>query len=226
MRHNGLAGFGDRLLSSSGGPIVASVLADESRIVAALTHLSDIGAQVVNLSFGSAIQERCSSSAGQLNAYCLAISTASYRGVLMVASSGNNRLPINFPAEDPRTVSVGGSTDFPSFWSDRMDLPGSIRVGECPNPALFSPGSPVGTECGSNYTAPGSAALARQEVVLPALNVRSAVYVGKDWNPVLGCGDSAGGGSASDGYGTCTGTSMSAPIYSGIAGIVRSANPC
>lgn len=106
-----------------------------------------------------------------------------------------------------------------------MDLPGSIRVGECPNPALFSPGSPVGTECGSNYTAPGSAALARQEVVLPALNVRSAVYVGKDWNPVLGCGDSAGGGSASDGYGTCTGTSMSAPIYSGIAGIVRSANP-
>lgn len=210
---------------TSNGPVVASLLADESRIVAALTHLSDIGAQVVNLSFGSAMQERCLHPTGSLDAYCLAISTAHHRGVLMVASAGNDRLPLNFPAEDPRVVSVGGTSDSPVFWKNRLDLPAPLRVGECPNPALFSSGAPVGSECGSNYTAPGSVAQARQEVALPALNVRSAVYTGKDWNPVLGCGDAAGGGSASDGYGTCTGTSMSAPIYSGIAGIVRSANP-
>lgn len=209
----------------SGVPTVLSLVADESRIVAAITHLSDIGAQIINLSLGSAIQSRCSSWTGSLDAYCLAISTASQRGVLLVASSGNDRQHINFPAEDGRVVSVGGSTDAGLFWSDRTDLPSSIRVGDCPNPAEFSPGAPVGTECGSNYTLPGTAGSALQEVALPALNVRSAVYLGKDWNETLGCGDSGGGGSPSDGYGTCTGTSMSAPIYSGIAGVVRSANP-
>ena len=56
----------------------------------------------------------------------------------------------------------------------------------------------------------------------PAKEILSTVYTGRDWittSPV--CGD----GPVVDGYGLCTGTSMSAPFVSGIAGLLRSANP-
>jgi len=200
-----------------------SAIFDESRLIAALTHLSDIGAQVVNNSFGLALQGRCADPNASSDAYCLALATASARGVIVSAAAGNNRGAINFPAEDPRVVAVGGVKDSGEFWADRLDLPGSLLQQECPNPGLV--GNPFGTECGSNYTVTGSPPTARQEVVMPSLNVQSAFYVGENWNPFIHCGDGFGGGSTLDGYGACTGTSMSAPIYSGMIGLIRSANP-
>jgi Subtilase family len=119
----------------------------------------------------------------------------------MVASSGNNKKPrIDFPAREPRTIGVGGL---------QLD-PVSLL------PELWDDGCPS-FGCGSNV-GPG------QDLVAPAKQVLSTVYTGFDHNS--SCGDSLftrdgpGGG-----YGLCTGTSMSAPLVTGLAGLVRSANP-
>ena len=48
---------------------------------------------------------------------------------------------------------------------------------------------------------------------------------GVTWNGFVDCGDRFGPGTARDGIGPCTGTSMSAPILSGIVGLLRSINP-
>jgi len=200
-----------RCVQTTAGPRVFSGIADESRLIAALVHLGDIGAQIVNMSFGSPIQNRCVNQPAQSDAYCLAIPAAELRGVMMVSSSGNDRVALNFPAEDPRVVAVGGIKESGAFWEDRLDLSPLFLQWGCVNPALLGPWVNWGAECGSNYFAPDSSPTARQESVLPSLDVFSTIYTGRDWNPLLECEDTFAGGS-NDGYGLCTGTSMSAPI--------------
>ena len=71
----------------------------------------------------------------------------------------------------------------------------------------------------SNYTlSPGTK---MQDLVAPAKAILSTVYTGKDHIPNV-CGDST---DSNSGYGLCTGTSMSAPYVSALAGLLRSANP-
>jgi len=53
--------------------------------------------------------------------------------------------------------------------------------------------------------------------------VYSTQYPGETWN-ALACGDYAGD-SLADGFGLCTGTSMSAPQVTGLVGLLRSVNP-
>jgi len=141
----------------------------------------------------------------------------------MVAASGNDRRGINFPAEDRRVVAVGGLEPDLSFWDDRLDLPANLLNGVCPD-RVAAHVSFQGAECGSNFTVAGVGER-RQEVTIPARDVYSTIYPAATWNPFLECGDSFGDASATDGRGLCTGTSMSAPLYSGMAGILRSINP-
>ncbi len=187
-------------------------------VIASLTYTTDIGVQVTNQSFGflpEGMLNRCAAIPN--DAWCLQMTYAQQRGVLLVAASGNARTSINFPAQDPRVVAVGGLEPDLSFWNERLDLPPNLRTGECPNSV------PPGQECGSNFTAtsPGER---RQEITMPARDVYSTAYPGATWNQFLECGD-ATDGNPSDGRGLCTGTSMSAPLYSGLAGLLRSINP-
>ncbi len=172
-----------------------------AQVIAAITWLVDHGVQVINASLGRSGQhpDPCNPPVGfGREPLCPALDFAEQRGVLVVAASGNARRDINFPASDARAVAVGGIRSNATFWDDGCLV----------------------DNCGSNYTVtPGRK---RQDLVAPAKDVLSTVYVGRSWITVSPfCGE----GSLVDGYGLCTGTSMSAPFVSGIAGLLRSANP-
>lgn len=178
----------------------------------AITFLTDIGAQAINLSFGQQVTTPDAFCAGQPNsAYCIALDVARENDVALVASSGNNRRSPQFPARDLRTIAVGGTDPIGAFW-DRLADP----FGFCPFPQSE-------VECGSNFSEFNTDR--RQEFAVPAVEVRSTMYVGQNWNADLGCGDSIGDELPANGVGLCTGTSMSAPIVSGIIGLLRSINP-
>lgn len=173
---------------------------------AALMTVADQGAQVVNMSFGGNqnYTNFCLSNPGA--AMCLAITHAAAHEVLMVASSGNARMKLNFPAMDARVVSAGGFQQNLAIWDDSPS--------SCPAGA---------SECGSNYTvAPASGPY--QELSSSAKEVWSTTYPNHNWNS-FGCGDKYPGPGFGGGVGLCTGTSMSAPQVSGVAGILRSINP-
>jgi len=188
-------------------------------ITQALTYLIDNGAQVVNGSFGvprAALAIDCTPQSTQPE--CVALQYAATNGVLIVASSGNNKTTLNWPARDSRVVAVGGlNEDNATFWENRTDLPNTN--GGCP---VFSPPALPNAECGSNFSQTTSEP--KQGLVAQARNVFSLTYPGANWNSTVQCGDSFGS-AIGDGRGVCTGTSMSAPLVAGIAGILRSVNP-
>ncbi len=123
---------------------------------------------------------------------------------MLAASAGNDKAAIDFPANDPRVLSIGGiefdGANEPgyAFWDEAPD---------CPYPTNF--------ECGSNFGP-------EQDLAAPAKGVLSTVYTGVDHATFIPCGDNF---FAEAGYGPCTGTSMSAPHVAGFAGILRSTNP-
>lgn len=105
---------------------------NEAAVWAGLTLLSDTGAQVVNMSLGGAFaQNFCAIPANFNKPECLAIAHAHSKGILMVAASGNSRRKINFPASDPRVVSVGGLDETLEFWNEDKD-PTPYHLDECP----------------------------------------------------------------------------------------------
>ncbi len=179
-------------------------------IIPAITFMADTGVQVLNLSFGSTplSLDFCGDYPG--DAYCKALKHAENRDMVIVASSGNHRTRLRFPARDDRVIGVGGYDSNIALWDDS---PGSTTF--CPNPISDA-------ECGSNYT--HIFGEPRQELVAAAKSVFSTVYPGKDWAATTECGD-VFGTPTGDGLGLCTGTSMSAPQVSGVAGILRSINP-
>lgn len=185
---------------------------------AALTLVADYGVQVANMSFGgNRIPEYCTALAGgtppvnpEDTAMCLAIDHAWHRDVTMVGASGNNRIRIQFPANDTRVIAAGGFQHDLVLWDES---PGGIQ---CPGNNQ--------TECGTNYTQPAATG-ARQELMASAKSVLSTTYPGVNWNATVKCGDGYPGSSWGNGIGWCTGTSMSAPQISGSAGLLRSINP-
>ena len=179
-------------------------------IVPAITYMSDTGVQVISLSFGATPTSLQFCEDFVDDVYCLALKHAINRDVVVVAASGNNRTRLRFPARDTRVIGVGGYDSNVAFWDES---PGSTTF--CPNPGFD-------TECGSNYT--HIFGEPRQELMAAAKSVFSTFYPGKDWAPTLECGDSFGTPTG-DGLGLCTGTSMSTPQISGVAGILRSINP-
>lgn len=183
---------------------------DVELVTEGLLDLAELGAQVVNVSSGRSLL------CGSNNHHCNAVSQLGLLDVVLVASSGNNLGPVNFPARVYDAVSVGGIDNAGMFWDQRPD--------GCPYADL--------TECGSNYnnvfnsTNPVFAMQHKQELTAVAKDVWSTLIPGKTWNGDIGCGDGFGAvGTASDGYGPCTGTSMSSPEVAGIFGLVRSVNP-
>jgi serine protease len=176
---------------------------------AGITHLLEVGAQVISMSFSNDLIN-CQSASN--NSTCTAIANAQRNDIVMVAAAGNIRSNLVYPARDPRVVSVGGLGESDAFWDES---PGSFD--NCPVPNSDK-------ECGSNK-APDTVLTSRQEVVAAAKSVRSTFYPGVDWSTDFACGDSYGDGPANDGEGVCTGTSMSAPIVAGLYGLLRSINP-
>ncbi len=163
------------------------------------------GAQIVNMSFGAPGLSCATDPDGLI---CTAMALADERDLILVASAGNERTSIYFPALDPRVISVGGLEPVPpaigafTFWDD-FPL--------CP----YGVGNPL--VCGSNF---GPEA----DLAAPAKTVLSTLYAGFTHNNTIQCGD-AFFGAPDDGFGPCTGTSMSAPYVTAIAGLVRSVNP-
>ena len=173
--------------------------------VAALNDFRRDGFQIVSMSWG--YSEDCEANPlVSVLLLCNALQAANQRDLLLVASSGNSRASVELPARDPRVIAVGGLDTDGSFWDDFPNCP-----------PLYG-----GDECGSNFGP-------RQEFVAPAKSVLSTVYTGLEHiHPSAGipCGDDTSpAGTADDGFGLCTGTSMSAPAVAGIAGLLRSANP-
>jgi serine protease len=174
---------------------------------------SESGVQIVNSSFGrDASSIDCTDPNNFQTAECSSLAFARDMDIVVSAASGNDRIDLQFPASDLTTAGIGGLDEALQFWDES---PGSFA--NCPPDQAF-----LGSECGSNYTAtPGSK---RQELTVPGRVVRSLFYTGQTWNASIGCSDASGDG-INDGVGLCTGTSMAAPIASGLFGLLRSINP-
>lgn len=127
---------------------------------------------------------------------CTAFQAAHERDLILAASSGNDRTAVEWPANDTRVIAVGGVAPGGTFWDEGTN---------CDNGTAFS----GDTECGSNFGPD-------QELVAPAKSVLSTVYTGLEHleppEVEIPCGDNTGNvGDGTDGFGLCTGTSMSAP---------------
>lgn len=180
------------------------------------------GAQAISMSFGNAAGD-CDPVASGYSFFCDALDTVEEMDVLLTASPGNDKTDIEFPASDPRVMSIGGIEPSGVFW-DRAD------EGEgCPCDWSNKPmwlvnacnAGPSTLECGSNYTV--TTGSAPQDLVAPAKEVLSTFYPGEVWNKTLGCWDDPN--HAGSGYDVCTGTSMSSPYVAAVSGILRSINP-
>lgn len=187
-----------------------------SGMIAGINWAVDSGSQVINLSGGlnpgSGGPPIPDCTSNPYEAFCLALSHMASRQVVLSAASGNRMLDeVQFPASDSRAIAVGAVQSYPGeqrgyLWTEENPLEGFA---------------------GSNT----GIAMQYWGVVAPGRDVLSTAYTGLNWNPFSRCGDigTVGdpgfGSSAGSGYGICTGTSMAAPFVSGLAGIMRSANP-
>lgn len=200
-------------------------------IANSLNWLVDHGVQVASMSLGVG-GLTCDGATAELGMLCTALAHAESRDVLMSASSGNDKLDIDFPASDPRVLAIGGieSSGAPWDWADEGGCPCQISSQVRQTYSSLCNSIPT-FECGSNYTVtPGSA---RQDLVAPAKQVLSTFYENRAWSRSLGCHDTdvtdpvtgQTTNHAGVGYDLCTGTSMSSPHVAAVAGILRSVNP-
>lgn len=192
-------------------PVEGNDSQSNTSVWASIGILIDMGVQVVNYSGGMPEMDAawdddstdinssfCTSNSN--SPYCLILDYAESQEVIIVASAGNfNDNELHFPAADIRVVGVSGIENGGAFWNE---LPGR------------------GPEHGSSYGSSGNTA---PTFSAPAKNIYSTMYEGKQYNWEIGCDDRTD--SVQDGYGYCTGTSMSAPFITGVAGLVRSTNP-
>jgi serine protease len=163
---------------------------------------------------------------------CAALSYAARRDVNVVVSAGNNLFtslfdvqginlpPSNyvphFPAGEPGVISVAAlqpdvnANGIGTLWNQNADIPPPDL------PKNISASSAVASVDG--VVAPGKNALST--FAWAGAELGTATY--------LQCGDTAASdqqGIFNDKFGTCTGTSMAAPHVTGLAGLIRSANP-
>ena len=163
-----------------------------------VADLVNQGLNVINLSRGSSDEEVDCTDWGH-SSFCSTLILMNNRNVLMVASSGNDvSETVDYPARDFRAVAVGGSDYNAQFWNEGL-LPGTCT-----------------SECGSNW--------GTNDVLAPAARILSTLpYI---WSNVSGSPTCSTTTFDTDiNYGGCTGTSMSAPFVSGVAGLIRSLNP-
>jgi hypothetical protein len=174
----------------------------------------DTAAQVISMSFGIDNGDHGTDCQSFRNyAMCLTITYAVSRDAAMVASSGNVRTDLDFPASDTRVISAGGFQSDLALWDDS------------PGGNANCPAYPNGSQCGSNWSVPHSGYyLTHQELTASAKRVLSTTYPNTVWADYAECGDGYGT-PMGDGVGWCTGTSMSAPQIAGAVGLLRSVAP-
>lgn len=215
-------------------------LVDLSVFAFSLNYLIETGVQTASFSFGfpAAGGDRCEI---QPNfADCLFIADAKSRNIALVAAAGNSREPMRFPASDRDVIGVSGIQEDLQFWNESptsgqnfppLDPGATQNIDDCP--FNIQP-SPTSAECGSNFSWPDEISpgvfvaerYRRIDVAAPARDVMSTLPLGSEYIPEIGdtgCTDMADG--VLDGYGPCTGTSMSTPIIAGILQKIRSVNP-
>ena len=193
--------------------------------------LTQWGAQVVNLSGyipnsdndpqsvpdNSDCAARGYSPNNGAHSFCQSLLLMHQRDSVFVASSGNNKSFVHFPARDPYALAIGGIDVRGRLWDESLygQEAGDWPSG-CPNNPSYNVGPTTTFECGSNYGL-------EQGFVAPARKIVSSVPAQGNYSPNI-CGDGLFS-TAADGYGYCTGTSMSAPHVSGILGLARSIYP-
>ncbi len=208
-----------------------------------LYYSAQNGVGVLNFSGGGFDPEPEVCPPTSLDPTCQQLRLLDKRQIMFVASAGNDRQALNFPASDKRVVAVGGLTEVVNnqvnYWNDTPNGSNYLDFTDISNcfryvPETFFPPSflvPTGKECGSNHSflpdGMGNLFLDHKtDVMTQARNVYSTYYQGKVHSPSFpnACSDISDG-VANDGYGLCTGTSMSAPQVSAIYQLMRSANP-
>jgi len=194
-------------------------LDDTIDIPNAISWAANSGAQVINMSFGAMpANHNCGN---PYEPYCLALNSAFYRDVVIVAAVGNSNLltggdgnglgtSLDFPASTTYTIAAGA---IQSYSGTR----GNLWTEENPQPFFY------GSSTGSGMETRG--------ILAPGRDVLSTFYTGKNWNEGDRCGTDATFPNGSQGtskgpkYGICTGTSMAAPHITGIVGLMRTVNP-
>ncbi|MCP4594740.1 MAG: S8 family serine peptidase, partial [bacterium] len=181
------------------------------------------------MSFGEA--DQCPGSRDQFGNRALGEALDNYRNreSAFTAASGNDLTEVELPGNHPDVAGLGALATDGTHWDRRN------RPEDCPGdtPSLI--------ECGSNYTLDLDAMpdpdLRTLDLVPPGQFVLATVFTRFGYggpNPPdpdsdRWCGDQyptdADSGNDGDGYGSCTGTSMSSPYVAGVLGLLRTANP-
>ncbi len=186
---------------------ITSSITNEDVIEPAIVGSIGSGAQVVNMSISSRSVE-----------YDLpnVQAAANSRDVFLVAASGNGkRRAVAAPAREPGVFAVGGmqlNDNASQFWDEYelapLEFPGCMGI--------FNDG------CGSNWQDNGTHY--QSDVLAPAARILSTMSLNQTkGTSSKGCVSTLF--PAHTFLGVCTGTSMSAPFVTGIAGLVRSLNP-
>jgi len=232
--------------------MVQAVQTTDAIVGAAILDAVARGVQVANLSLGVPIDGTLYKEDSYCTTHptmppCNALAIAVQRELVLVASSGNDRFHVQFPANQSGVMAIGGlefvsQTPTAAFWT----TPQSAILPDFPGPTAFPDCMVNGNP--SSSTEGGSNCGPTQFLVAPARNVLSTLYGGYEWEPFARCMDMADGANpqfvgpsqtyaaepdylngyveyVASGYGTCTGTSMSAPHVTAAAALVRSSNP-
>lgn len=199
--------------------------------ISAMEILATLGVGVINWS-GGIVQTNfagteitnneffCPDASG----YCDALDFIKEQNIVMSSSAGNFRASLQFPASEVSTVAVGGLNQVVSnvgqlqFWNESPNGGDLLDF----NNSTTCPRTPPFNECGSNISA--APINQKLDTMTQAKSVFSIFYQGGQWAPDLDCVDDVDVNNA-DGFGTCTGTSMSAPQVSAILQLMRSTNP-
>jgi len=138
------------------------------------------------------------------------------QNVMLVGAAGNHRTKLQFPAGEVGTVAVGGLDEFGAYWNESPTNNNPLDFSDDTNCPRSN-----GQECGSNYS--HTPINQKLDVMTQARTVFSTFYENGEWADDIACTDFQDG--SVDGYGNCTGTSMSTPQVSGILQLMRSTNP-
>ena len=190
--------------------------------------LASIGVGTMNLSAGSPLLDQFTCITSPSLAECKILKLIEDNQILFTGAAGNNRTTLQFPASDARAIAAGGTTESNDFWNESPTGGDNTNNSDDTNCPQYPPESgfnlELGLECGSNFSFPEIDH--KTDVTTQARNVFSIFYQGQEHNPFLpqACTD-AFDGTPNDGYGLCTGTSMSAPQTTAIFQLMRSAHP-